>query len=593
MKTNTRKWTFIVGVALTLSMIGEHGLNIVNAKSPNQRGGGGHAGGGGSKYGGSHTGSGGIRGGGGIHAPATNGSRRNSGGVGSNRNSGGSVRNSGGAAGAGGHVAQRSVSNRPPSLSHPNPGGFRPGVTRSPSHGSTARSAGISRTITGNWSAFNGIGINGRNNARAGSSRTITRNFLSGIGNRPYNGNSLRVNNRQIGIGNNQYRPSYYQHAGYHGYWNGNRSTGIGSSIAKGIGAGLGYSRGPGRGISYSNSYGFGGRYGSYGYSPLGWGLGGWGLGSLNYSSGYLGYSNPYYTNSGWSGYSYAQPITVSYNTPVTVADDSVSGSDVLLNHAVAAFRQNDYNAALDITNKGITHYPDDAVLHEFRSLVLFAKQDYQQSAATIHSVLAVGPGWDWTTMSGMYADVGLYTIQLRALEAFVRSNPQDGASQFLLAYHYLSCGHTDAAGLQFEQVVNLMPDDKVAVEMLRMIKPPSPANTTTTSPASQSLNQLAATNVMPVDPQALIGAWSATRDDGSQFKLTLTSDSKFTWTFTPSGQAAQSFGGAYSVDKNVLALERKDGGSLIAEVTPGDAGRLNFRLLGAADDDQGLEFSR
>ena len=41
-----------------------------------------------------------------------------------------------------------------------------------------------------------------------------------------------------------------------------------------------------------------------------------------------------------------------------------------------------DYDAALDIVNKGIAQYPDDAVLHEFRSLVLFARQDYQQSAA-------------------------------------------------------------------------------------------------------------------------------------------------------------------------------------------------------------------
>ena len=609
MKTNTRKWTFIVGFALSLSMIGEHGLNMAHAYGPAQRGGGGghaggggggggHAGGGGgSKSGGSHAGSGPIRGAGGIHAPATNGSRRSGGG--GPQNTGGGIRNIGGA--AGGHVAQRPGNTRSPSLSHPNPGGFRPGVTHVPSHGNSGNVAGNLRTITGSRSAPKNIPGIGRNNTHVSTPRITSHNGVSGIGNRPYNGNSLSVNNRRIGIGNNLYKPSYYQHAGYHGYWNGNRSNGIGSSLAYGIGSSLGYSIGSnlgygwglGRGTRYSNNYGFGGRYGSYGYSPLGWGLGGWGLGSLNYSSGYLGYSNPYYVTGGWSGYNYAQPISVSYNTPVIVENDSVSSSDVVLNNAVEAFRQNDYNAALDITNKGITRFPDDAVLHEFRSLVLFAKQDYQQSAATIHSVLAVGPGWDWTTMSGMYANVELYTTQLRALEAFARSNLQDAASQFLLAYHYLSCGHTDAAGLQFEHVVNLMPDDNVAVEMLRMIKPPSPANATITPAVSQALNQLADTNVTPVDPKALVGAWSATREDGSQFKLDLTDDAKFTWTFTPSGQKSQSFGGTYSVDQNVLALERKDGGSLVAEVTSAEAGKFNFRLLGAAEDDKGLNFRR
>ena len=60
---------------------------------------------------------------------------------------------------------------------------------------------------------------------------------------------------------------------------------------------------------------------------------------------------------------------------------------------------------------------PTDAVLHEFRALVLFAMGDYRQSAAVVHSVLAVGPGWDWTTMSSLYPDPNRYTQQLAALE--------------------------------------------------------------------------------------------------------------------------------------------------------------------------------
>ena len=91
---------------------------------------------------------------------------------------------------------------------------------------------------------------------------------------------------------------------------------------------------------------------------------------------------------------------------------------------AVAAFKQNDYDAALDIIDKGIAQYPTDSVLHEFRGLVLFARGDYQQAAATIHSVLAIGPGWDWTTLISLYTSVAIYTDQLRALETFVREHP-------------------------------------------------------------------------------------------------------------------------------------------------------------------------
>ena len=209
-----------------------------------------------------------------------------------------------------------------------------------------------------------------------------------------------------------------------------------------------------------------------YGLAPLGWGYGGWGLGGLAYNSGYLGYSNPYY-NSSFAGYNYAQPIPVDYSASPTAVAAEGNPADVMLNSAVAAFKQNNYDAALDIINKGIAQYPTDSVMHEFRALVLFAKGDYQQAAATIHSVLAIGPGWDWTTLASLYPNVLIYTDQLRALENFVREHPQDGAARFLLAYQYTSDGHTDAAARQLQQVVTLVPGDRVAADLLKMLSAP------------------------------------------------------------------------------------------------------------------------
>ncbi|MCE9526797.1 MAG: tetratricopeptide repeat protein, partial [Planctomycetales bacterium] len=368
----------------------------------------------------------------------------------------------------------------------------------------------------------------------------------------------MQLGSRRVNLGPVGYRPAYARHQFYHGYWNNNY---YGGRLGYGRGYGLGYGRGYG-GLGYGLGYGgygglgYGLGYGGlgyggfgyglgfgYGYRPLGWGWGNWGLGSMAYNSGYLGYYNPYYgSGGGYGGYSYSQPIPVSYVQ--SNIDNTPASSNDVLDAAVAAFKQNDYDQALDIVNKGVTQHPEDSVMHEFRALVLFAKHDYQQAAATIHSVLAVGPGWDWTTLSSLYTDVGIYTQQLRALEAFTRQNPQDGGSRFLLGYHYMSAGHPDAAARQFEQVVKLVPADKVASDVLKMLTPPpdtaqaavtpnaatpgaepkpglnepQPNVTDPSNPAPKDLGPAPT----PIDAAKLVGSWKAARDDGSQFELSL-----------------------------------------------------------------------
>ena len=99
---------------------------------------------------------------------------------------------------------------------------------------------------------------------------------------------------------------------------------------------------------------------------------------------------------------------------------------------------------------------PNDATLHEFRALVLFAVGKYDLAAGPLYAVLSVGPGWDWTTMAGLYPSIDVYTAQLRKLEAFVTANPSSTAGRFVLAYHYLTQGHIDAAVAQLKEVVAL-----------------------------------------------------------------------------------------------------------------------------------------
>ena len=62
----------------------------------------------------------------------------------------------------------------------------------------------------------------------------------------------------------------------------------------------------------------------------------------------------------------------------------------------------------------------------------MFAMGDYTGAAAVLNNLLAVAPGMDWTTLSGLYGDVDAYTTQLRALEAHCKQKPDDAAAHFV-----------------------------------------------------------------------------------------------------------------------------------------------------------------
>src|SRR5439155_8717574 len=163
------------------------------------------------------------------------------------------------------------------------------------------------------------------------------------------------------------------------------------------------------------------GRYGGWygGYAPGYWGrwdylwdnypvaaavgLTWWGANSLGYGFGYSDYSNPYYTESMPAVYSEPiltmpiEPAQEPAGAAVPALPPGVSPEAVAkFDQARAAFLEGKYDEALKLTDAAVAQMPRDAVLHEFRALVLFALQRYPESAAAIHPVLDVGPGWDW-----------------------------------------------------------------------------------------------------------------------------------------------------------------------------------------------------
>ena len=445
------------------------------------------------------------------------------------------------------------------------------------------------------------------------------------------------MGNHPVHLAHPGYRPSYYYHPWYHGPWGGHAwgwGWGFGPGVTFGF-AGSGWGVGIGTGWGYPAYYG---PYGPYGYwgRPLGWGYGGWGLGTTVYSSGYYVYVNPYYTPAIYPTvvYDYSRPIPVMVQASPGTPSGSLPGlpppeSPPILDNpafdaAREAFKRGDYQTALAHVDSAIRRSSSDAVMHEFRSLVLFALHDYRQSAAVAHSVLAVGPGWDYTTMSSLYPDPFVYSDQLRRLEDYTREHPRAADAHFLLAYHGMISSRKEVAIDELRQVIRLMPEDRLAGELLAMVQGPPKSPQTpqvaksnpfaeprrvydgTSNPVTGDSEKYPrdpvkspevpigqSPDLASVDKTLLPGEWNASREDGSRFRLLLTDEGTFVWKFSAPNHKSEELTGHYSVDGPVLILERKEGGALAGTARfTGDA-QMNFKLVGAPPEDKGLDFGK
>jgi tetratricopeptide (TPR) repeat protein len=244
----------------------------------------------------------------------------------------------------------------------------------------------------------------------------------------------------------------------------------------------------------------------------------------------------------------------------------------------------------LKFDQQALQKSPQDAVLHEVGALCMFALADYSGAAAVLNNLLAVAPGMDWTTMSGLYANVEAYSTQLRALEAHCKQNPKDAAAFFVLAYHYLVGGHGDVAAEQLKRVVALQPKDQVAERMLAALTPPAAPPPGEAAPPQPQPAE--ATPPKPGPTTDLVGRWRAQRD-GDAFELAIAEDNQFTWKATPKGKPPVTLAGTMAIAGNAILLQSKDQGTMAAQVTSGGADQFQFVAAGSPPDDKGLSFQR
>jgi tetratricopeptide (TPR) repeat protein len=318
------------------------------------------------------------------------------------------------------------------------------------------------------------------------------------------------------------------------------------------------------------------------------------------YGWGYSGYSNPY--SAGYAGagagaqpvaaqqpgganqqaYNYSQPI----NTAAAPPEQAVAGqANAAFDQARDAFKTGDYAKALQIDQQALAQTPNDRTLHEFLALVFFAQGKYDQAAEPLYAVLSVAPGWDWTTLSGMYPDVETYTSQLRALEAAVRANPESAHARFVLAYQYLCQGHVEIAVTQLKDVVKLQPADTLSAQLIAYYQP---------AKANQPPPAEPATNGAPAFEGKLAGSWMATPVKDAKIALVIGDDGKFNWDSSGPGKPPTAIKGASTFANGVLTLASAgQDGALAGKVAWQDGDHFTFQLMGAPPADPGLKFAR
>jgi Tetratricopeptide repeat len=382
------------------------------------------------------------------------------------------------------------------------------------------------------------------------------------------------------------YRPNGFNpYGGYHsgwvnGCWNGHGNTAWGwqngywGGSAVGVGVGMGF----------------------------GYGLPSWGFGSSLYGMGYMPYSNPYYGSGGGaavanqavaaSPYDYSRPIdTTSAPALESVADPAMATFDA----ARRAFKQGDYEQALAQANDALKTLQSDTALHEFRALCQFALGRYDDAAGTLYAVVSVGPGWDWATLVGLYPDVEVYTAQLRALEANCAANPSAAPPRFVLGYHYLTQGHTQAAVAVLKRVVALMPNDALSARLVRQLELPKDqavTSDTAANPAPAPPPAPVPVDTTPPPGASIAGTWEAKPTPGTGIALTIQPAGGFTWQVTQKGKTQQ-FTGPSTYGEGILTLVQEKGPVLVGRVSGKDASHMTFRVVSDGPDDPGLSFSK
>ncbi len=480
--------------------------------------------------------------------------------------------------------------NRTPSFSMP---GTTPTIPRSfPNYGARnlAPGAPINNVNRGNTLSNMNRG-NNENNVNRGNTlsnmnrghsnsnlnRGITRNNVD-------RGNTINRMNRENTFENvnrmgDGWHDSYlgYHQGWVHGYWNGHDPGGFGWR---------------------TDGFGFGGLGYGLGWHRNWWGICPWLYGPMLYGCGYWDYVNPYYDVgfAPFDGFDFAQPIDAQAVAP---EEDVATQAVATFDRARDAFKTADFTTALDLAGQAIKVMPNDGTMHEFRALTLFALKRYDEAATELYAVLSAGPGWDWTTMIGLYSDPDVYTTQLRALEAYCKQNRDSAPAHFVLAYQYLTAEHPEAALRQLKIVTALQPKDTVSAQLIAQLDE-APKLAAGDVP-SERTDKFVPPGLAPPGGAApsgkqgtLAGAsWSAEPVPGTRITALFKAENRFSWKVEKGGKTHE-FDGRFTFEDGILTLvQNQNNNTMVGDVTWQDDHHFNFKVTNSPPGDRGLSFAK
>jgi tetratricopeptide (TPR) repeat protein len=470
------------------------------------------------------------------------------------------------------------------------PGG--PGFTGSPGGGFTGpRGTGFTDSLSPTVGA-DGVGLNVLQllrTRRGGASQLSTNLNRSAIPSRSATnrGRSNRVDHAKVnrlGVAWNSPYKKYHE-KWVNGYWIGHYPGGLGwRSLGSGD-AGF-----QGAGSRGEPSIG------------LGWGLSSWLFGPMLYTYGYFPYANPYDRASKVvsrrpAARDYSQPLDAQSAPPANVVTDLAAAT---FETAREAFKRGDHARALELVDQALKEMPDDPVLHEFRALALFAVPRCDEAAAALYAVLSVQPGWDWTTLIGLYDDPARYTQQLRAFEAISTRYPQSASAHFVLAYHYLTQEFAEAAVGQFKSATALEPRDTLSSQLIlqleqskRQVAASGPEQTHASTPTAAAVQQKLANIVPAGKAEKIDGTWTAQPGDDRTISVVFHYAGRFTWKVGRQGKDQQFEGNTRYENGMLVLVQDQNNSTLVGNVRWIDEGHFVFTVMGAGPGDKGLSFTR
>lgn len=145
-----------------------------------------------------------------------------------------------------------------------------------------------------------------------------------------------------------------------------------------------------------------------------------------------------------------------------------------------AAFRNGDYQKAIEQYEQSVVMDPGGALARFALGEALFVKGDYSYGAFVLRKGLELDGSWldvD-ATKDKIYGKLADYATALNKLEIFTAAHPYDGAAKFVLGYEYFVTKQYDRAKEILTQARALGPDPAadLILEKIESRQAPAPA---------------------------------------------------------------------------------------------------------------------